>query len=207
MLTRCLLGLLLLSALAGAMSGCGNDKTLVPPRPTITPTPVTPVAGDGPFLQPLTGGQNVSPSDGRYAFNVPADWGSIQAPPAEVAYAQPGSTNAQNAVTINLVRESLAKKGIADARAYAEAARASIGDTYQDVLPLTFGPVQVGTHGAYRWTYTATTANQPHYIYQLFVIDGGEGFVLTGVAPIGADQRATQALFDSIAGSLTFVRG
>ena len=45
------------------------------------------------------------------------------------------------------------------------------------------------------------------YDNKLFIIDGRQGFVLTGSAPRHADERAMQALFDSIAGSLTFVRG
>jgi hypothetical protein len=43
--------------------------------------------------------------------------------------------------------------------------------------------------------------------YQYFVLDGAQGFVLTGTAPSAADHSATQRLFDGIAGSLTFVRG
>jgi hypothetical protein len=190
-----------------ACVACGGEKTPTRLLPTITPTPATPVAGAGPFLAPLTGGHSYVAADSHYSISVPSDWTRINAPPAEQTFVQPGSTELANGVTVNLVRERLGPTGITTAQAYAESARQRIGDIYQDVAPISFDPVRIGTHGAWRWTYTAKAGGVNHYFYQLFVIDGAEGFVLTGVAPVDADQRATQALFDSIAGSLTFVRG
>jgi hypothetical protein len=196
----------LLALLGVLLAACGGDKTLRQPLPTITSTPATPVAGIGPFLQPLVGGQQITASDARYSISVPRDWVTIQAPPAELAFAQP-SSSASSGVTVNMAREPLGPTGISDAQAYANAGRQRVSTIYQNVVTLSFDPVQVGTHGAWRWIYTAHTGGADHYYYQLFVLDGAEGFVLTGVAPADTDRRATQALFDSIAGSLTFVRG
>ena len=204
-MSRCCALLTVLATLL--LTACGGAQTPVPVRPTITATPATPVAGEGPFLLPLTGGREYTAADAHYSVSVPSDWTSINAPPAEQTFVQPGSSDPGNGVTVNLVRERLGPTGITTARAYAEAARKRIGEVYQDVAPISFEPVQIGTHGAWRWTYTAKTSGATHYIYQLFVLDGAEGFVLTGVGPADTDQRATQALFDSIAGSLTFVRG
>lgn len=189
------------------LAACGGSGGATPRVfPTITPTPVTPVAGVGPFLTPLTGGREETASDARYSISVPADWVAVTAPPAELAFTQPGSSGTGSAISINITREQL-PAAVTDARGYAEAGRGRIGQIYANVLPLNDGAVQIGRLPAWRWTYTARAGGADRYLYQVFVIDGRMGFVLTGIAPASADQRAMQALFDGIAGSWTFQRG
>lgn len=203
---RALPVLLFVLVLAAPATACddGSQRPVLP-QATITPTPVTPVAGEGPFLQPLTTGQEVAAPDARYTVRLPGNWHAIQAPPAELAYAQPGSTKAADAVTVNITRQNVGE-GLT-VRAYADSAQQANSRVYKDIVTLAYGPVQVGTHPGFRWVYTATTSGSPHLIYQLFIIDGRQAFVLTGVAPHSANVTDTQALFDSIAGSWTFVRG
>ncbi|HEY5864399.1 MAG TPA: hypothetical protein VI542_02435, partial [Candidatus Tectomicrobia bacterium] len=97
--------------------------------------------------------------------------------------------------------------GIENPRQYAEVGQQHGADIYPGVVTISSAAVRVGDRPAWRWLFTADIGEGGTLFYQLFIIDGRQGFVLTGSAPKDADQRTLQALFDSIAGSLTFVRG
>jgi hypothetical protein len=153
-------------------------------------------------LQPLQAGRDVTAADGRFALRVPADWVAANAPVAELSYRSPESGEQ---LSFSIVREELAD--IQRAQAYAEAGRRRIGELYQNVITLSLTPVRVGSHEAYRWVYTAGTASGEFFFYQLFLVDGGDGFVMTGLAPMTTDFAHAQSVFDSIAGSITLARG
>lgn len=201
---RILLGILCISLVAA----CGGDPQ---PRldpatlPTITPTPATPVVGQGEVLPALTDGQHVTPEDGRYTFLVPPDWYSLDAGIAEQYWVQPPAAGESPQVSVNVVRESIGS--VENARQYAELGREHGEEIYQGVITISSAPVRVGDRPAWRWLFTADVGSGGTLFYQLFIIDGRQGFVITGSAPKDADERQMQALFDSIAGSLTFIRG
>ncbi|MEX1158484.1 MAG: hypothetical protein WEC79_06095 [Thermomicrobiales bacterium] len=188
----CLLGLALLVA------GCGGDQGDASDRATETAPPT----GGSNALQPLRSGRDVLAPDGRFSLRVPGEWVRYDDPFAELAF----RTVAEDpAIALNVVREELAENP--RPQVYAEDARRRISSSYSNVVSLSLSPVKIGALEAYRWVYTATAGGQDRLFYQLFVVDDGQGFVLTGVAPIGADFNVTRSLFDSIAGTLTFARG
>jgi hypothetical protein len=133
---------------------------------------------------------------------VPADWLEINIGLAEVSFR---SSDLSDPYSLNVAREQL--EGIRQPQVYAEAGRRSVSGVYSNVLTLSMTPVQVGEVAAYRWVYTAVAGGSERLYYQLYLIDGGEGFVVTGNAPVTSDLSRVQALFDSIAGSISFARG
>lgn len=158
--------------------------------------------GDANVLKPLDTGRDVLAPDGRYSLRVPGEWVQYDDPIAELAF----RTVAEDpALALNIVREDLGENQ--RPQVYAEDARRRIGSIYSNVVSLSLSPVRIGALEAFRWVYTATAGAQERFFYQLFVIDGGQGFVVTGVAPIDADFTTTRSLFDAIVGSLTFARG
>jgi hypothetical protein len=190
------------------VSACGGEpRARLDPAtlPTITPTVATAVAGQGELLAPLPPGQIVVPEDGRYTFVVPDDWYAIDAGIAEEYWVQPPQAGSEPEVAVNMVRESI--EGIENSRQYAEIGKEHGSEIYPGVVTISSAAVRVGDRPAWRWLFTADIGDGGTLFYQLFIIDGRQGFVLTGSAPMNADERAIQALFDSIAGSLTFVRG
>jgi hypothetical protein len=176
------------------LAGCGGE-----PEPTATPMGQVQIGPGGPILPGLTSGRQVMAPDGRYAVFVPADWIEIGSGIAEVTYRSP---DLEAAMTVSIARERLAE--IRRAQAYAEAGRRSVSAVWTDVITLTMTPVQVGDVHAYRWLYTATVSGAERLVYQLYIVDGNEGFVLTGFAPIDSDFAQSQATFDAIAGSISF---
>jgi hypothetical protein len=140
--------------------------------------------------------------DGRYSMFVPGDWVEVAVGLSEITYRSPDATST---MILSVSREELVD--IRRPQAYAEAGRRSVTAIYSNVLTLSMTPVQVGGIEAYRWIYTATVSGSERLFYQLFLIDGNEGFVVTGFAPATVDFGTTQALFDSMAGSINFARG
>ena len=184
--------------LALLLAGCGGDDAG-------TPTGTTADAGlpGGPnVLRPLTTGRDVQAPDGRYTLRVPGEWVQYDDPIAEVAF----RTVAEDpALAMNVVREDIGDNP--RVQVYAEEARDRVGRLYRNVNSFSLSPVRIGALEAYRWIYTATIGERERLFYQLYVIEGGQGFVLTGSAPIGSDLSAIRSTFDGIAGSLTFARG
>jgi hypothetical protein len=189
------------------ISGCGKDRPRLDPAtlPTITPTVATPGAGDGEYLIPLQQGQTVEPDDGRYTFLVPSDWTSVDAEIAEEFWVEPPAGDTDPQVTFNVVRESL--NGIENPRQYAEVGQEHAQQIYPSISTISSELVRVGNRPAWRWIFTASVGSGGKFFYQVFIIDGRQGFVLTGSAPKNADPASMTNLFDSIAGSMTFVRG
>ena len=188
-------GLLVIVLLA---AGGGDSRAHAPAAPTSDDGSST----NNATLRPLTTGRDVLAPDGRYSLRVPGEWVGFDDPIAELAFR---TTTETPALAINVVREDIdANQRL---QTYAESARRRVGSIYHNVISLSLGPVRIGELDAYRWVYIATVGQRERLFYQLFVIDQGQGFVLTGMAPIEADLRTTRALFDSIAGSLTFARG
>jgi hypothetical protein len=190
---------LLLALALGTTVGCGGNQTAASP----TTSPSARVVGPGgPVLRGLTAGRQVTAPDGRYALFVPADWLEVNAGLAELSFQ---SSDAANPYSISIAREQLVETR--QPQVYAEAGRRSVSAVYANVLTLSMTPVQVGEIPAYRWMYTATVSGRERMFYQLFLIDGGEGFVVTGNAPVTSDFSDAQELFDSISGSISFARG
>ena len=184
--------------LALLLAACGGDD---PASPTSTVTDVGRTGGPN-VLQPLTTGRDVQAEDGRYSLRVPGEWVEYDDPVAELSF----RTVAEDpAMALNVVREEVGDS--ARVQAYAEEARDDIGRSYRNVNSFSLTPVRIGALEAYRWIYTATFGERQRLFYQLFVIEGGQGFVLTGSAPIDADVARVSSTFDGIAGSLTFARG
>jgi hypothetical protein len=183
-------------ALVATLGGCGGDGGAA----SIAPT--EPEQSGSGSLRPLETGRDVLAPDGRYSLRVPGEWVQYDDPIAELAFR---TTTENPALTMNVVREDI--EGNLRPQAYAEGARRRVGSVYRNVISLSLSPVRIGEMEAFRWIYTATAGQRERVFYQVFVIDGNQGFVLTGMAPIGADLATTQATFDSIAGSLTFARG
>jgi hypothetical protein len=182
--------------LLGVLAGCGRGDQ---PAPTL-PTTSQPAAGQQ--LQPLTSGRDVTAPDARYSLRVPLDWVEAGAPVAEVSYR---STDPASPLQLSIVREQLAT--IRQPQAYAEAGRRQVSEVYRNVITLSLSPVRIGNREAWRWTYTAESGGQERYFYQLYIVDGSVGLVLTGLAPIQYDFNQAQATFDSIAATITFARG
>lgn len=178
--------------------GCGGSQTAPPATETAAPR----IGPGGPVLRGLTSGRQITAPDGRYAMFVPADWLEVNAGLAEVSFR---SSDASDPYSVSVTREQL--NGLRQPQAYAESGRRSVSNVYSNVLTLSMSPVQVGEIPAYRWLYTATVGGSERLFYQLFLIDGGEGFVVTGNAPVASDFSDAQVLFDSIAGSISFARG
>lgn len=188
-----LVTLLVLSLLLGA---CGNSgkKTLEPPDGTAATGPAV--------LTPLTAGRDLSAPDGWYTIRIPTDW--VESPPVVAELAARATTGA-NPLSLRVTREAL--DGITSPQGYLEATRRDINARYEDVITVSLGPVRVGTIDAVRWLYTANVDGRPRLLYQLFVVQGGNGLVLTGVAPGDADYQQVGATFDAIAATLSFGRG
>jgi hypothetical protein len=184
--------------LAMLLAACGGDDSA-------NPASTTADAGQpgGPnVLQPLTTGRDVQAPDGRYSLRVPGEWVQFDDQISELSF----RTVAEDpALALNVVREDV--EGTARVQAYAEEAREDVGRIYKNVNSFSLSPVRIGTLEAYRWIYTATIGEQSRLFYQLYVIEGGQGFVLTGYAPLDADLSIVRSTFDSIAGSLNFARG
>jgi hypothetical protein len=187
-----------LIALALLLAGCGGDDAGNP-----TSTAIGTGQQGGPnVLRPLATGREVQAEDGRYSFRVPGEWVEYEDPLAELAF----RTVAEDpALALNVVREAVSEN--TRIQAYAEEAREDVGRLYSNVNSFSLTPVRIGSLEAYRWIYSATFGERRRLFYQLFVIEGSEGFVLTGYAPADADPSMVSSTFDGIAGSLTFARG
>jgi hypothetical protein len=187
-----LLGLLLI------LVGCGGDEANDP-----TPSVEAGQPGGVNVLRPMTTGQEVQSPDGRYSLRVPGEWVEYDDPVAELAY----RTIADDpALALNVVRDPELGES-PRVQVYAEEGRERIARIYRNVNSLSLSPVRVGTIEAYRWIFTATVGERERLMYQLYVVEGGQGFVLTGSAPINTDLDVLSSTFDGIAGSLTFARG
>lgn len=187
-----------LLALAILLAGCGGDEA---GNPTSTAAQ-NGQTGDPNTLAPLTTGREVQAPDGRYSLHVPGEWVQYDDPIAELAFRTVGE---DPALSLNVVREDVGDNP--RVQAYAEEARDRIGSIYSNVVSLSLTPVKIGSIEAYRWIYTASVGQREHLFYQLYVVESGQGFVLTGSAPIAADMNSVSSTFDSIGGSLTFARG
>jgi hypothetical protein len=140
--------------------------------------------------------------DGWYTLRVPMDWITTQGVVAETSAR---AATGDPPLSVNVAREKLDQ--ITQPQAYVEATRRTINTTYQNVVTVSLAPVRVGDTDAYRWIYTATLSGKQRLIYQLFIVKSGTGLVLTGSAPGDANIDQTRAIFDSIAGTLSFGRG
>lgn len=187
-----------LLALTAVLAGCGGDGA---DAPSGTATSIG-QSGAPNRLAPLTTGRDVQAPDGRYSLRVPGAWVQYDDPIAELAFRTVGE---EPALSLNVVREDIGNNP--RVQAYAEAARVRIGNIYSNVTSLSLTPVKIGSLEAYRWIYTASVGQRQRLFYQLYLIEGGQGFVLTGSAPLAADAASVSAMFDSIGGSLTFARG
>lgn len=187
--------MLILTVVVG---GCGGQAAFDEPTATSAPQ----IGPGGPVLRGLNAGRQVLAPDGRYSMYVPADWLEVNAGLAEVSFQSPPT---DNGFSVSVTREQLS--GIRQPQVYAEAGRRSVSNVYQNVLTLSMAPVQVGEVAAYRWLYTARVSGRDQMYYQLFLIDGGEGFVVTGSAPATSNTSDILALFDAMAGSISFARG
>lgn len=184
--------------LALLLTGCGGDDANAPSGATATSAQ----AGGLNELQPLLAGRDVQAPDGRYSLRVPGEWVRYDDPIAELAF----RTVAEDpALAMNVVREDIGDNP--RVQVYAEEARDRIGSIYRNVISLSLSPVRIGALEAYRWIYTASIGEQERLFYQVYLVDGGQGFVLTGSAPMTADLSTISATFDAIAGSMTFARG
>jgi len=180
------------------LAACGGDDSA---NPASTAADAGQPGGPN-VLQPLTTGRDVQAPDGRYSLRVPGEWVQFDDQISELSF----RTVAEDpALALNVVREDVG--GTARVQAYAEEAREDVGRIYKNVNSFSLSPVRIGTLEAYRWIYTATIGEQSRLFYQLYVIEGGQGFVLTGYAPLDADLSSVRSTFDSIAGSLNFARG
>lgn len=185
-------------AMAALLAGCGGDDSREP-----TSTVASTGQQGGPqVLAPTTTGRDVQASDGRFSLRVPNEWVEYDDPIAEMAFR---TITEDPALSFNVVREEVADN--TRVQVYAEEARTRIGMTYNNVISLSLTPVMVGSIESYRWIYTASIGNRERLFYQLYIVDGGQGFVLTGSAPKGADLATVRSTFDSIAGSIIFARG
>jgi hypothetical protein len=90
---------------------------------------------------------------------------------------------------------------------YAQAARESVEETFTNVLTVSFTPVRIGGVDAMRWMYTATVNNEPRLYYQVYVVETGRAYVLTGITEVNADPEDTRGIFDPVAGSFKLGRG
>jgi hypothetical protein len=197
--TRTLIGVALVALVtAVTLAACGGDDGA---SPTATSDPNA-QSGGRQTLSPLTAGRDVLAPDGRYSLRIPADWIRVDDPLAELAFR---STTTEPQLYMNVVREDL--NGVDRAQAYAESARRRVGTIYANVVSISLAPVKIGDIDAYRWVYSATAGERERLFYQLYIVDGGQGFVITGLAPPDADLQSTQRTFDSVAGTLTFARG
>jgi len=213
---------LVLLLLSGVLAGCGGGQTnqddLPPIPPTMTPDPVpaqssppapSPPPGadlEGEVLIGLTDGEEVVPADQRYSLIIPSLWVAGSAPSADIAYRESGGLTEDHEYAYNVMREQLPAE-VNHARAYALSGRGNVETTFSDVETLSFEPVQFNDIQGYRWVYTLTVTVDTVFVHQIYVVDGGTGFLLTGSAPADGDLDAAHALFDSISGSFSFPRG
>lgn len=172
------------------------------PTPVVTPTAVP----DGERLEPIDDGQEVEPADRRYSIVMPKYWVQGTAPPADIAYRESGGTPTDHGYAYNVMREKL-PASIRTVEQYVEHGRRAVEERLVDVETLSLEPVQVAGMQAMRWVYTATVTADQVLIHQIYLIDGGTGFLLTGSAPADGDLSSAHDLFDSIAGSFSFPRG
>lgn len=190
------LALAIALALPLLLAACGDSDKQTLDRPAGT-------AASGPVvLTPLTAGRDLAAPDGWYTIRVPADW--VESPPI-VAELSARSTTGESPLSLRITREAL--DGITTPQAYLEATRRDINARYENVVTISLGPVRVGSVDAVRWLYTATVDGEPRMLYQLFVVQGGSGLVLTGIAPADSDYQQVGATFDTIAATLSFGRG
>ena len=203
--------------LAGCSASQGDSGDLPPMPPTATLVPATPVpqsqgaeepAADleGDLLDPIEDGQEVEAGDRRYSIVIPEFWVRGTAPSADIAYRESGGTTVDHGYAYNVMREDLAGD-VDDAWAYAEAGRQAAEETLPEVETMSFEPVRVGTIQGVRWVYTSRLTNDTVMVHQVYIVDGGTGFLLTGSAPADGDLDAAHELFDSISGSFSFPRG
>lgn len=207
---------ILLTVVLMLITACGGGQDassdLPPQPPTATPVPqptmpITPTAQpEGELLERLDAGQEVGPGDNRYTIVIQEFWVRGTAPPAEIAYRESGGTPVDRGYSYNVLREQLSGD-VSSVEAYADSGRAAVEERFSDVETISMEPVQVAGVQGIRWEYTATITADAVFIHQVYVVDGGTGFLLTGSAPADGDINAARALFDSIAGSFSFPRG
>lgn len=182
--------------------------TATPVAPTPSPTPIlTPTPHpEGEVLDPIENGQEVAPADDRYSIVIPTFWVQGTAPPADIAYRESGGTPTDRGFAYNVMREEL-PADISSAEEYAEAGREAVEERFADVETISMESVQVAGVQGVRWVYTTTIVREVVLVHQVYLVDGGAGFLLTGNAPADGDRSAAYDLFNSIAGSFSFPRG
>jgi len=153
-------------------------------------------------LQPLVAGREFTAPDGRYSLRVPADWIKEERTLADLSFhsSAPGAD-----VRFNVTSED--NRSTRTLQGYAEAARQSVEETFTNVLSVSFTTVQVGDQAAIRWMYTASVNSASRLYYQIYVVEPGRAYVLTGIAPADASFDETRATFDAVAGSFKLGRG
>ncbi len=176
------------------LGGCGGGDTRATP-----PESATVAAGTLPRLDT---GRDITAIDGRFTLRIPIGWVPANDPVAELAFREESALSIRR---FNIAREQLGSIG--EPLAYAEAARERIRSQLADVLTLSLDVVKVGDRSGARWVYTARVEQETFLFYQFFLIDAGEGFVFTGVAPSTNSVEETRRYYDVIVGSFAFGRG
>jgi hypothetical protein len=207
---------MLVVATAMIVASCGSQERvagdLPPLPPTMTPMPAAPAVVTpapepvGEILEPLEDGQEVIANDQRYSIVMPPFWVPGSAPGADVAYRESGSTPVDHGWAYNVMREQL-PAGISGVEDYAESGRQAIENTFAEVETMSLDLVQIDGVQAVRWVYTVTVTTDSVMVHQIYLVDGGTGFLLTGSAPTTGDLGMAHSLFDSIAASFTLPRG
>lgn len=186
---------LLLVLVGLLLAACGGDGD----RRATPPESATLAAGT---LPQLNTGRDITAVDGRFTLRIPVGWVTTNDPVAELAFREESALSIRR---FNVTREELGSIG--EPLAYAEAARERIRSQLADVLTLSLDVVKAGERPGARWVYTARIDNETFLFYQFFLIDAGEGFVFTGVAPSTSSVEETRRYYDAIVGSFAFGRG
>jgi hypothetical protein len=204
--------MLLLAGCGGGSTG-SSDLPPIPPTMTVQPVPtgepidLTPTpALEGQLLTPLKDGQKVTAEDRRYSLQMPQFWVRGTAAPDNIAFRESGGTPDVDGFSYRVTRDPL-PPSVRTVAEFAEVQQEVLRGSFESVETLSVDPVQIGAIQGIRGVYTTGAGADAMLVHQVYLVDAGTGFVLTGSAPLDGDTDAARELFNQIAGSFSFPRG
>lgn len=169
-----------------AISGTATRGAVTPSRP-LSPQPV------------LVGEQTYNDPQGRFSFTLPGDWVQVQASGTVVAFQSPVPAGGAPA-SVNVILEKL-PTGSISLDEYDQAGEETLRQIFPDYQPVSLTTVSIDGRRAYKRVFTATIANRPLQVQQVYLIDDRDvAYLVSCRAPQGT-FAGYAAVFDQITGT------